>query len=60
MTHWQLDQKQEARQWHEKATDWMSKKAPIYQAELGHLRDQAAELLGLEIEDEGEGEENDE
>lgn len=52
MIHWQLDQKKEALQWYEKATDGMSAERPFYQAELGRLRDQAAELLGIDITDE--------
>ena len=52
----QLDQKQEALQWYEKATDSMSAQWPIFQAGLGRLRDQAAELLEIEIGDKGDDE----
>jgi tetratricopeptide (TPR) repeat protein len=53
MTHWQLGQKKEAVEWYEKANDRSYLKAyPILQAEHDRLRQQAAELLGIDLNDE--------
>jgi tetratricopeptide (TPR) repeat protein len=52
MIHWRSDQKQEAVEWYDKATNWVSLKGPAYQAEIGRIRDQAVELLGLKRGDE--------
>ncbi|HEV2294723.1 MAG TPA: tetratricopeptide repeat protein [Tepidisphaeraceae bacterium] len=44
--HWQLDNKDEARQWYARAVEWMEKKAPANE-ELIRFRAEAAELLGI-------------
>ncbi len=46
MAHWQLDHKDEARQWYEKAVEWMEKNRPDND-ELRRFRAEAEELLGL-------------
>jgi len=49
MAHWQLGQKDEARQWYDKAVEWMEKNQPEDE-ELRRFRAEAAELLGIENE----------
>jgi serine/threonine protein kinase/tetratricopeptide (TPR) repeat protein len=46
MAHWQLNEKEEARQWYDKAVQWMEKNDPKNQ-ELIRFRAEAAELLGV-------------
>jgi serine/threonine protein kinase/Tfp pilus assembly protein PilF len=46
MAHWQLDHKDEARQWYDKAVEWMDKNQPKDE-ELIRFRAEAAELLGV-------------
>ena len=46
MAHWQLDQKDEARTWYDKAVEWMDKKQPKNE-ELLRFRAEAAKLLGI-------------
>jgi serine/threonine protein kinase/tetratricopeptide (TPR) repeat protein len=46
MAHWQLNNRDEARQWYEKAVVWMEQKRPDNE-ELAGFRAEAAELLGL-------------
>jgi serine/threonine protein kinase/Flp pilus assembly protein TadD len=46
MAHWQLDHKDGARQWYDKAVEWMDKNAPKNE-ELLRFRAEAAELLGV-------------
>jgi tetratricopeptide (TPR) repeat protein len=47
MAHWQLGEKDKARQWYEKAVQWMEKNLPKNE-ELRRFRAEAAELLGIE------------
>ncbi len=47
MAHWQLDNKEEARQWYDKAVEWMEGNDPEDE-ELQRFRDEAAEVLGIE------------
>jgi tetratricopeptide (TPR) repeat protein len=47
MAHWHLGDKEQARQWYEKATEWMKKYRPIDE-ELRRFREEAAQLLGIE------------
>jgi hypothetical protein len=46
MAHWQLDEKDEARTWYEKAVEWMDMNQPKNE-ELLRFRAEAAELLGI-------------
>jgi tetratricopeptide (TPR) repeat protein len=46
MAHWQLDDKDQARQWYDKAVDWMDKNQPQNE-ELQRFHTEAAELLGI-------------
>jgi tetratricopeptide (TPR) repeat protein len=46
MAHWQLGHKEEARQWYDKAVEWMEKNRPENE-ELLRFRGEAAELLGI-------------
>lgn len=46
MTHWQLGEKQQAREWYDKAVEWMEKNKPNDE-ELLRFRAEAEELLGL-------------
>ena len=46
MSHWQLENKDEARQWYEKAVAWMEKAEPDDE-ELKRFRSEAEELLGI-------------
>jgi tetratricopeptide (TPR) repeat protein len=46
MARWQLGHKDEARQWYDKAVEWMDKNAPKNE-ELLRFRAEAAELLGI-------------
>jgi len=45
MARWQLGQKDEARQWYERAVQWMDKNQPKDE-QYGRIRAEAAELLG--------------
>ena len=45
MSHWQLGKKDEARQWYDKAVEWMEKNKPDDE-ELKRFRAEAEELLG--------------
>jgi tetratricopeptide (TPR) repeat protein len=47
MAHWQLGEKEQARQWYDKAVQWMDKNDPKND-ELRRFRSEAAELLGVE------------
>ncbi len=46
MAHWQMGNKDEARQWHAQAVRWMEKNKP-QDEELRRFRTEAAELLGI-------------
>jgi hypothetical protein len=46
MAHWQKGEKEHARRWYDKATDWMEKNGPK-DLELVRFRAEAADLLGL-------------
>ena len=46
MAHWQLDHKQEARVWYDKAVEWMDKHQPK-NGELMRFCAEADELLGI-------------
>jgi superkiller protein 3 len=46
MAHWQLGEKDKAREWYDKAVEWMDKNQPK-NGELRRFRAEAAELLGL-------------
>jgi hypothetical protein len=46
MAHWQLDEKEEARRWFEKAEQWTREHVKDDE-ELGKLREQAAAILAL-------------
>jgi tetratricopeptide (TPR) repeat protein/serine/threonine protein kinase len=46
MAHWQLGHKDEARQWYDRAVEWMEKNPPKNE-ELKRFRTEAAELLGV-------------
>jgi tetratricopeptide (TPR) repeat protein len=46
MAHWQLAEKQEARQWYDSAVQWLDKNDPKNE-ELGRFRVEAEELLGV-------------
>ena len=47
MAEWQRGNKDQARQWYDKAAAWQEKKAKDNE-ELRRFRDEAAELLGIE------------
>jgi serine/threonine protein kinase/tetratricopeptide (TPR) repeat protein len=47
MAHWQLGEKDKARQWYDQAVEWMDKNQPKNE-ELRRFRAEAAELLELE------------
>ncbi len=46
MAHWQLDEKEQARQWHEQAVQWMEKNKPDDE-ELKRFRAESEALLGI-------------
>jgi hypothetical protein len=46
MAHWQLGNKEQARQWYEQACKWMDKNKPADE-ELKGFRNDAATLLGI-------------
>jgi hypothetical protein len=46
MAHWQLAEKQEARQWYDRAVQWLDKNDPKNE-ELRRFRVEAEELLGV-------------
>jgi hypothetical protein len=46
MAHWQLNDKDKAREWYDQAVAWMDKNAPQNE-ELKRFRAEAAALLGL-------------
>src|SRR5204863_5994838 len=46
MTHWQLGRKQEAREWYDKAVEWVKNNRPA-DTELIRFRVEAEELLGV-------------
>jgi serine/threonine protein kinase len=46
MAHWQLGEKAKARQWYDKAVQWMEKNRPK-DSELASFHAEAAELLGI-------------
>jgi tetratricopeptide (TPR) repeat protein len=48
MAHWQLGEKEKARDWYDKAATWMDGNIPDHE-ELGRFRAEAAELLGVEV-----------
>ena len=50
MAHWQLGEKDKARQWFDKSVQWMDKTTPE-NSELRRFRAEAAELLGVEKKD---------
>jgi tetratricopeptide (TPR) repeat protein len=47
MAHWQLGERDEARQWYDRAVRWMGENHSAYDDELRRFRAEAAELLGL-------------
>ncbi len=47
MANWQLGEKEQARQWYDRAVQWMEKNQPKND-ELHRFRSEAAELLGIE------------
>jgi tetratricopeptide (TPR) repeat protein len=47
MAHWQLDEKDNAREWYDRAVQWTDKNQPTNE-ELRRFRAEAAELLGIE------------
>lgn len=47
MAHWQLDQKDEARKWYDRAVEWMDENQPN-NLDLRRFRAEAAELLKIE------------
>jgi serine/threonine protein kinase/tetratricopeptide (TPR) repeat protein len=51
MVHWQLGDKEKARQWFDRAGQWMDKNMPK-DKELGRIRAEAAELLKIEAKKE--------
>ena len=46
MAHWQLDQKDQAREWYAKAVEWMNQNQPDDE-EFTRFRAEAAALLGI-------------
>jgi tetratricopeptide (TPR) repeat protein len=50
MAHWKLGDKEEARRWYHRASEWMEKNKPGDE-ELRFFRDEAAQLLGIEKKD---------
>jgi tetratricopeptide (TPR) repeat protein len=46
MAHWQLGEKDKARDWYDRAVDWMAKNQP-QNKELKRFRAEAEELLGI-------------
>jgi len=50
MLHWKLENKEQARDWFDKAIKWIEENKP--DNELGRLRMKAAELMGIDIKDE--------
>ena len=48
MAHWQLGEKEKARDWYDKAATWMDGNIH-YHEELVRFRAEAAELLGVEV-----------
>ncbi len=49
MTHWQLGEKDKARDWYDRAVQWMDKNQPTDE-DLRRFRAEAAELLGVKEE----------
>jgi WD40 repeat protein len=51
MAHWRLDKKEKAREWYDRAVEWMDKNNQAlqkpHQEELRRFRSEAAELLGI-------------
>ncbi len=47
MAHWQLGEKEKARQWFDKAVQWMDKNMPT-DKDLGRFRTEAAQVLKIE------------
>jgi hypothetical protein len=47
MSHWHLDQKEEARKWYDRGVAWVDKNQPQNE-ELRRFRAEAAELLGID------------
>jgi len=47
MSHWQLEEKDQAQQWYDRAVQWMDKRT-TQDKELRRLRSEAEELLGIE------------
>ena len=49
MAHWQLGEKEKARQWHDRAAQWMddNKEGVSNTEELRRFRAESAELLGV-------------
>src|SRR5262249_48614701 len=47
MAHWQLGENDKAREWYDRAVQWMDKNQPKNE-ELRRFRAEAAELLGIE------------
>ena len=44
MAHWQLGEKDKARQWYDRAVEWMDKNEPMNE-ELRRFRNEAEELI---------------
>jgi tetratricopeptide (TPR) repeat protein len=53
MAHWQLGEKEQARQWYDRAVAWMAKNRP-QDEELKRFRAEATNLLGIKDEPEAE------
>ena len=50
MAHWQLDEKDEAHKWYDRAVEWMEKNKQ-QDEELKRFRDEAADLLGVKSDE---------
>jgi tetratricopeptide (TPR) repeat protein len=50
MANWKLGLKDKAREWYEKAADWMTRKKP-QEEEIRRFRKEAAALLGIEVKE---------
>jgi len=49
MSHWQLDEREQARRWYDQAVQWMEKNKPN-DGDLRRFRAEAAEVLGIRAE----------
>ena len=48
MANWKLERKGEARQWYDRAAEWMAKKEPAKELDIHHFRSEAVALIGIE------------